>query len=557
MIPAPDALIVWLGLLSTLWSAGNWAIGTSPVPASSGHSPSSVVVEALVFLDAGDEVWSAWAGPATKVSQNDMDLAGRRLDLIIAGRNFDIRGNGIEACVILSTFETGASQISLDINAHSSCVEFAVIADGAALVMAGDVPELPLHVSGSGAFFLQSSSGTTLATSVTGSLVVEGSRPNSPVTLIEGGTLAGNGTVGVIDVGIGGGVIAPGGDAEGAGFNAPYTAVDTGDGTGTLNTGSVTMNADTLLVIELMGAVAGSGYDQLNVAGSVALGGAELVTNMSFLADAGSTTFTIIVNDGGDPVTGTFEGMAEGSTRSVSGRTMRISYAGGDGNDVTLTVLPVPVPLIVGPLSLPTMTVGAPVDEALTVSAGTGPYTFGILGGALPAGLSLSASGDLTGTPTTAGAYAFTARATDSLGNTGSRPYTGTIGAAPEQITIESPELPAITAGAPFSFQLEIDGGVAPYTCEVTGGALPAGITLDDECLLSGTATEPGDYSFTITVADSADAFTFGTAAMFATATFTFTGTVAAAVPSMPAIALGILAVLLISVGAWGRGWGG
>lgn len=118
----------------------------------------------------------------------------------------------------------------------------------------------------------------------------------------------------------------------------------------------------------------------------------------------------------------------------------------------------------------------------------------------------------------------------------------------PLPLMVSPATLPAVTAGMPFSLQLEIDGGVPPYSCEVTAGALPAGLTLDDECLLSGTPTSPGDYTFTITVTDSADAGTFGTAAMFATATFTFSGTVAAAVPSMPAVALGMLAILFFLV---------
>ena len=52
--------------------------------------------------------------------------------------------------------------------------------------------------------------------------------------------------------------------------------------------------------------------------------------------------FTIIDNQSKNAVTGTFSGLAEGATFSQNGFVFRISYVGGDGNDVTLTVLSVP-----------------------------------------------------------------------------------------------------------------------------------------------------------------------------------------------------------------------
>ena len=46
-------------------------------------------------------------------------------------------------------------------------------------------------------------------------------------------------------------------------------------------------------------------------------------------------TFTIIDNDGTDPVVGTFTGLAEGAYFTVGIDTYKISYAGGtDNNDV-------------------------------------------------------------------------------------------------------------------------------------------------------------------------------------------------------------------------------
>ncbi|WP_206750047.1 Ig domain-containing protein, partial [Ensifer sp. M14] len=60
-------------------------------------------------------------------------------------------------------------------------------------------------------------------------------------------------------------------------------------------------------------------------------------------------------------------------------------------------------------------------------SGGTAPYSYAITAGALPAGLTLSPGGAVSGTPTTGGAFSFTVTATDAYGATGSRAYSGTV----------------------------------------------------------------------------------------------------------------------------------
>lgn len=53
--------------------------------------------------------------------------------------------------------------------------------------------------------------------------------------------------------------------------------------------------------------------------------------------------------------------------------------------------------------------------------------------------------------------------------------------------------------------KIAVQGGTAPYTFEVSGGALPKGVTIDKEGgTLSGTATEQGDFTFTVKVIDAA-----------------------------------------------------
>lgn len=109
---------------------------------------------------------------------------------------------------------------------------------------------------------------------------------------------------------------------------------------GIINSGSLSLNSASSVNIEIAGTTPGTGHDQLNVTGTVALGGATLNVSTSYSATIGNS-FVIVNNDGGDAVSGTFNGLAEGATFNLSGSTFQISYVGGTGNDVVLTVVTV------------------------------------------------------------------------------------------------------------------------------------------------------------------------------------------------------------------------
>lgn len=81
-------------------------------------------------------------------------------------------------------------------------------------------------------------------------------------------------------------------------------------------------------------------FTLVNITGAVALSNAELsVTLAGFTPNVGER-FTIIDNDGTDRVTGTFAGLPEGGIVTAGNRRLRVSYVGGTGNDVVLTVVP-------------------------------------------------------------------------------------------------------------------------------------------------------------------------------------------------------------------------
>lgn len=157
--------------------------------------------------------------------------------------------------------------------------------------------------------------------------------------------------------------------------------------------------------------------------------------------------------------------------------------------------------IAVAPATLPVANVGVNYSAALTANGGIGPYSFAVTGGALPVGLALSSDGTLAGTPTAGGTFNFTATATDTHGQIGSRAYTVT--ATAPTIAVTPASLPGATATVAYSQTLSSVGGIAPYTYAVTSGAVPAGVTLASSGVLSGTPTAAGTFTFTVTSTDS------------------------------------------------------
>ena len=92
---------------------------------------------------------------------------------------------------------------------------------------------------------------------------------------------------------------------------------------------------------------------------------------------------------------------------------------------ITITVL---AAITISPSVLPTIRVGVPFSQQLTATGGTGTgYTWTPTTGTQIPGLAISASGLLSGTPTTAGPYNRGFRVTDSFGNEGNIVYSGTV----------------------------------------------------------------------------------------------------------------------------------
>jgi hypothetical protein len=153
-----------------------------------------------------------------------------------------------------------------------------------------------------------------------GTLLVQGSQPNLNITMeiemetLECPTLRGDGVVG---------------DVEGCGYITPDSTLSVKN----LSVG----NYRGVLDIHLNGTNVGE-YGRLVASGDVSLGRGSLLPSAGFNPQAGQI-YTILEKTYPGPIANAIFG-PEGSFTTLNGMPFRISYVGGDGNDVTLTAIP-------------------------------------------------------------------------------------------------------------------------------------------------------------------------------------------------------------------------
>ncbi len=150
--------------------------------------------------------------------------------------------------------------------------------------------------------------------------------------------------------------------------------------------------------------------------------------------------------------------------------------------------------------SLPNGVVGVSYSASLQANGGPTPITWAIEAGELPAGLSLSSAGNISGTPTATGSSAFTVRATDSGGGFDTVNLQISINPA---IVIGAVSLPPATLNQPYSQALSATGGMPPFEWSIASGSLPPGMNLSPNGTISGTPSMVGTFSFDARVTDS------------------------------------------------------
>lgn len=186
--------------------------------------------------------------------------------------------------------------------------------------------------------------------------------------------------------------------------------------------------------------------------------------------------------------------------------TLRVTDALGV-QDTYATSINVAIPVVLSE-SAPNATVGVAYDTQVAVGGGWGPYSYSIVSGSLPAGMSLGTvgqNGRIYGTPTTASTYNFTVRVTDTYwpggGSTDDIAMSIVVASYP---TLSTNYDGRAMVGKAYSGTITTGGGHTPKTYAKVSGTLPPGLTLNASTgALTGTPTTAGYYSFTIRLTDA------------------------------------------------------
>ena len=202
-------------------------------------------------------------------------------------------------------------------------------------------------------------------------------------------------------------------------------------------------------------------------------------------------------------------GVITGTPTGVGSSNVTIRVTDNNSSTVTkVFTLDVVLALIISTASpLPSGVPNVPYSQTLNAAGGIAPYTWNVVAGSgnLPAGLTLSTGGQLSGTPTTAGTSNFTIRAFDSSSPPQNFQKNFSLSIiAPLSVTTASP-MPPATTGVAYSQNLAAAGGTPPFTWTVVpgSGTLPAGMSLSPAGVISGTSTTAGTSNFTVRATDS------------------------------------------------------
>ncbi len=139
-------------------------------------------------------------------------------------------------------------------------------------------------------------------------------------------------------------------------------------------------------------------------------------------------------------------------------------------------------------------------QQPLSVVGGTGPHVWTVVGGALPSGLSLSSSGELSGVPTEPGLATFRLRVEDANALSDERDFSLIV----VDLRFLTPaSLPIAVLNRAYQNQFEVTGGRAPFVWSLQGGTLPLGLVLSETGLLQGTPLQSGAAEIDVRVEDA------------------------------------------------------
>ena len=226
----------------------------------------------------------------------------------------------------------------------------------------------------------------------------------------------------------------------------------------------------------------------------------------------GALTFSLVL-----PGTGTLPstfslnpttGLISGTPIAPAGTfpfTVRVQDTSGqqDTKDLSVRVTPTSPPQITT-TSLPEGRTGQPYSARVQATGGIGALAWAVSAGTLPSGLALNQStGVISGTPILpVGTSSFTVRIQDAAAQSATKALSITIN--PFNVpNITTTTLQGGTVGQAYNQTLRATGGLGALTWSVTGGSLPAGLTLTSAGTISGTPAAAETSNFTVTATDT------------------------------------------------------
>jgi hypothetical protein len=218
----------------------------------------------------------------------------------------------------------------------------------------------------------------------------------------------------------------------------------------------------------------------------------------------GSGSVTFAVTNGALPTGLTLNGTSgviSGTPTTTGSTGFMITASDAAGRTAatyfTITIAPT---LTITTTRLNDTLVGSAYSQALTGIGGQPPYSWEIVSGTLPSGLTLNlASGAISGTATVAGSPSITFGLRDVSTRLVTKALTLNV---VNPVSLVS-SVPNAIVGSSYT-QALVSGGLAPFSCSISSGNLPAGLTLNSTtCVISGLPTIPGLVNFDSTVSDS------------------------------------------------------
>ncbi len=236
---------------------------------------------------------------------------------------------------------------------------------------------------------------------------------------------------------------------------------------------------------------------------------AETAYSRSFTASGGTAPYSfaaLVINSGTLPAGLTFStstGILSGTATAVGSVSFTVSVTDsstGAGPFVisgTYTLVVAAPAVTVSPSVLAVPIVGISYTQTLTANGGSPAYSYAPTAGSLPVGLTLSASGVISGTPTAAGNYSFSVTATDSHGFAGSQTFSGAVNAPAATTTA------LVSSLNPSRLQ---DSVTFTATVTSTGGAPTGAVTFHDGASILGTSARTTGVATLVTTSLSVGA---------------------------------------------------